>query len=179
MLSPKKRAKIIDALIENPNAAQVARQVGGVGYRTVLKIARQEGIELTAGKTVNNLSPEARAKIVAALKANPNASAVTRQVGGASSQTVRKIAKRAGVDLAAAKAARCALPPEKRAKIIAALKANPNASAVTRQVGGVSYATVLRIAKQTGIKLSVGRPARGCHGAEQKAPAEARHAQNS
>jgi hypothetical protein len=53
------------------------------------------------------------------------------------------------------------LPPEKRTKIIAALKKNPNASAVARQVGGVSLATVWRVAKQTGINLPVGRPAKG------------------
>jgi transposase-like protein len=45
------------------------------------------------------------------------------------------------------------LPPEKRARIIEALKANPNASAVAREVGGVSDVTVWKLARQTGIKL--------------------------
>jgi hypothetical protein len=77
-----------------------------------------------------------------------------------SSVTVAKIAKQTGIDLAAAKAARAALPPEKRAQIIEALEANPNASAVAKQLGGVSHAMVWKIAKQTGIYLAVGRPAR-------------------
>jgi hypothetical protein len=98
------------------------------------------------------LPPEKRAKIIAALKANPNARVVAGQVGGVSKVTVRKIAKQIGVDLAAAKAARCALPPEKRARIIAALIANPNASAVARLVGGVCSVTVRKIARQTGIE---------------------------
>jgi hypothetical protein len=156
------------ALKANPNARAVARQVGGVSGHTVWKIANQTGIDLAAGKTVNNLPPEKRPKIIVALKANPNASAVARKVGGVSEQTVRKIAKQIGIDLAAAKAARRALPPEKRAKIIAALKTNPNASAVTRQVGGVCRATVRIIAKQTGIALTAGRPARGATGRSKK-----------
>jgi hypothetical protein len=106
------------------------------------------------------LPPKKRAKIIAALKANPNAKAVARQVGGVSNVTVWKIAKQTGIDLADAMAARFALPPKKRARIVAALKANPNASAVARQVGGVSCQTVCRIATQTGIKLTRGRPAR-------------------
>jgi uncharacterized protein (UPF0264 family) len=175
MLPPKKRAKIIAALKANPNARAVAKHIGGVSGHTVWKIAKQTDIELTAGKTINNLPPGARAKIIAALKANPNASEVARRIGGVSSQTVRKIAKRAGIDLAAAKVARCALPPKKRAKIIAALKANPNGKAVARRIGGVSCVTVCQIAKQAGIKLTVGRPA-GRGGAKQKASAEARHA---
>jgi len=106
------------------------------------------------------LPPEKRAEIIAALKANPHAKAVARQVGGVCYQTVCIIAKQAGIDLAASKAARLALPPEKRAKIIAALKANPNAKEVARQVGGVSNVTVWKIAKQTGIDLTAGKAAR-------------------
>jgi hypothetical protein len=57
------------------------------------------------------LPPEKRTQIIAAaLKANPNASAVARQVGGVSGRTVGKIAKQIGIDLAAAKAARFAAP---------------------------------------------------------------------
>jgi hypothetical protein len=111
------------------------------------------------------LPPKKRAKIIAALKANPNASAVARQVGGVSKVTVWKIAKQTGIDLAAGKAARRpALPPERRAKIIAALKANPNASAVARQVGGISDVTVWKIAKREGIELTAGKAARARYG---------------
>jgi transposase-like protein len=102
------------------------------------------------------LPPETRAKIIAALKVNPNANAVARQVG-VSPSTVWTIAKQTGIDLAATYAARRALPPEKRAKIIAALKVNPNASAVARQVGGVSFSTVWKIAKQADIELTAAK----------------------
>jgi hypothetical protein len=44
----EKRAQIIDALKSNPNARQVARQIGGVSHVTVWKIAKAAGIELTA-----------------------------------------------------------------------------------------------------------------------------------
>ena len=44
------------------------------------------------------------------------------------------------------------LPPKKLAKIIATLKVDPNASAVARQFGSVSYQTVRIIAKQMGIR---------------------------
>jgi hypothetical protein len=108
------------------------------------------------------LSPEKRTQIIAALKANPNAKAVARQVGNVPHVAVWKIAKQIGIDLAAANVARSALPPEKRAKIIAALKANPNASAVARQVGGVSLSTVGKIAKQTGIDLAAAYATRRC-----------------
>jgi Helix-turn-helix domain of transposase family ISL3 len=119
------------------------------------------------------LPPKKRAKIIAALKANPNASAVARQVG-VSWLTVWRIAKRADIELTAGQAARAAMlgpkiPSKIRAKIIAALKANPNASRVARQVGGVCRATVGKIAKRTGIKLTDGRPARGGRMAKQKA----------
>jgi hypothetical protein len=154
----EKRAKIIAALIANPNASAVARQVG-VSHVTVRKIAKQTGIDLAAAKAARSaLPPEKRAKIIAALKANPNANVVARQVGVCPS-TVWKIAKQIGIDLAAANAARCALPLEKRAKIIAALKANPNASVVARQVG-VSPSTVWTIAKRESIELTAGKAAR-------------------
>jgi hypothetical protein len=58
MVPPEKRAQIIAALKANPNANAVARQVGGVSNVTVAKIAKQIGIDLAAGKTVNSLPPE-------------------------------------------------------------------------------------------------------------------------
>jgi transposase-like protein len=173
MLPPEKRARIIAALKENPNASAVARQVGGVSDVTVWKIAKQTGIKL-AGKGVA-LSPEKRAQIVAALKTMRNARAVTRQVGAVSLSTVKKIAKQARIMLAGKGVV---TTPEKRAKIIAALKANPNATAVAKRLGGVSSWTVWKIAKQTGIKLAAGRAAQGKRGATRKAPT-ARRAQNS
>jgi hypothetical protein len=171
MLPPEKRAKIIAALKANPNASAVARQVGGVCGVTVWRIAKQTGINVAAAEAAR------RAKIIAALKANPCARSVARQVGGVSYGTVWRIAKQTGIKLAAGKEAR-ALSPKTLAKIIAALKANPNAKAVTRQVGGVCHSTVWRIAKQTDIELSAGKAAKGRYRAKQKAPA-ARHAQKS
>jgi hypothetical protein len=171
-LPESKRAKIIAALKVNPNAAQVARQIGDVGRVTVWNIAKREGIALTAGKAAQGggkkslLSVPKCAEIIAALKANPNATQVARQIGDVSSQTVCKIAKRAGIELTAGKAAsegglRPPLSLTKREKIIAALKVNPNAAEVARQIGGVSRVTVLRIAKSAGIELTAGKAARG------------------
>ena len=47
-ISTEMRAQIIAALQNNPNAAQVARQIGGVSRMTVWKIAKAVGIKLTA-----------------------------------------------------------------------------------------------------------------------------------
>jgi hypothetical protein len=46
------------------------------------------------------------------------------------------------------------LSPEWRAQIVEALEANPNASMVARQVGGVSSRTVQKIAKQAKIEVT-------------------------
>jgi transposase-like protein len=159
MLPPEKRARIIAALKENPNASAVARQVGGVSDVTVWKIAKQTGIKL-AGKGVA-LSPEKRAQIIAALKTKRNATAVARQVGGASLSTVKRIAIQARIKLAGKGVV---TTPKKRAKIIATLKANPNATAVAKLIDGVSGWTVWKIAKQAGIKLAAGRAAQGNRG---------------
>jgi hypothetical protein len=157
----------------NPNASAVARQVGGVSDVTVWKLAKQTGIKL-AGKGVA-LSPEKRAQVIAALKTKRNARAVTRQVGGVSLSTVKKIAKQTGVKLAGKGVV---TTPKKRAKIIEALKANPNASAVAKLIGGVSSVTVWKVAKQAGIKLAAGREAQGNRRTKRKAPAVLR-GQNS
>ena len=92
--------------------------------------------------------PEMRAKIIVALKANPNASAVARQLGGVSRHTVGEIARKTGIRLAAATGERRVVTPEMRAKIITALKINPNARAVARQVEGVSSHTIGKIARK-------------------------------
>ena len=70
---------------------------------------------------MKKIPPEKRARIIAALKANPNASAVARQIGGVSCNTICKIARKAGIRLAAATGERRVITPKKRAKIIAAL----------------------------------------------------------
>jgi ribosomal protein L32E len=95
------------------------------------------------------LSKEKYTQIIEALKTNPNARAVARQVGGVSNVTVWKIARQVGIDLLKPK-----LSEEKRTQIIAAFKANPNASAVARQLGGVSRQTIRKIARQAGIRLA-------------------------
>jgi transposase-like protein len=102
-LPEEKREQIIAALKANPNAAQVARQVGGVSQVSVWWIAKKASIELTASKPTsgNRLSEDQREEIIAALKANPNAAQVARQVGGISHVTVWKIAKKAGIELVA------------------------------------------------------------------------------
>jgi hypothetical protein len=119
------------------------------------------------------LPPEKRAQIIAALKANPNARAVARQIGGVSYPTVCGIAQQTGIDLAAANAARRDLAPETLGRIIAALQANPNARAVARQIG-VSQSAVYKIAKQTNIKLTARKAAREVYFVKEKARAAQR-----
>jgi hypothetical protein len=77
--------------------------------------------------------------------------AVARQVGGVSDVTVWKLAKLTGIKLAGKGVV---TTPEKRTKIIAALKTKRNARAVVREVGGVSLSTVKKIAKQARVKLA-------------------------
>ena len=161
IISEEKRRQIIAALKDNPNAAQIAREVGCVNYRTVVRLAEGAGIDLTAGKAARGhprVSPERHAQIIAALKDNPNATQAARKIG-VSRTTVGKIAKAAGITLAPAESGK-QLSAEQRAQIIGALKANPNASEVARQIGGVSYAVVWKIAKAAGIDLTRGKAAR-------------------
>jgi hypothetical protein len=169
---PKLSPEIVAALAANPDAPLVAREIGDVSYWRIWKIAKTAGIDLTAGKSRRGrlgLSPEKRAEIIAALAANPNATQVARQVGGVGHVTVWNIAKAAGIELTAGKAAnrRAKLSPEIRAEIIAALTTNPNARQVARQVGGVSRVTVWKIAQREGIELTAGKAARGRREANQ------------
>ena len=98
---PMRRAAIIDALNVNPNASQIAKQIGGVSKVAVWRIAKAAGIELTAGKAAARwLSAEKRAQVVDALKVNPVARQVANQVGGVSQVTVWKIARAEGIALA-------------------------------------------------------------------------------
>ena len=50
IISEEKRRQIIAALKDSPNATQVAREIGGVNYRTVVRLAKAAGIDLAAGK---------------------------------------------------------------------------------------------------------------------------------
>ena len=102
------------------------------------------------------LTEENRRQVIAALTVNSNATAVAREIGGVSAAGVWKIAKRAGIELTAGIAARGCnnrVAPEKRAAIVAALNVNPNATAVARDVGGVSGVGVWKIAQTEGIEL--------------------------
>ena len=162
IISQEKRRQIIAALKDNPNATQVAREVGGANYRTVVRLAEGAGIELTAGKAARGrrgISPEMYAQIISELENNPNATQVARKISGVSNTTVGKIAKAAGITLAGAEHGK-RLSAEKRAQIIAALKANPNAAEVAKQIGGVTHVGVLKIAKAAGIELTRGKAAR-------------------
>jgi transposase-like protein len=175
MIPKAKRALIIEALKSNPNGKAVARQIGGVSHATVCDMARKLGIGL-GGKGWKKFPPEARAKIAAALRANPNAAAVARKIGGISPSTVSSIAKQANIPLAAEnleKAKR--LSPEKRARLIDALRANPNATTVAREIGGVSARTVQKIAEKAEITLArVYRRGRPLHGRIREAASGAR-----
>ena len=102
------------------------------------------------------LTEEKRRQVIGALNINSNAAAVAREIGGDSAVGVWKIAKKAGIELTAGMAARGCnnrVPPEKRAEIVAALNVNPNATAVAREVGGVSGVGVWKIAQVEGIEL--------------------------
>ena len=79
------------------------------------------------------ISEEKRRQVVAALKDNPNAKQVAQKIGGVSHTTVGKIAKAAGIALAAAKS-RKRLSAKQRAQIIAALKANQTYLKFTAQL---------------------------------------------
>jgi len=92
-----------------------------------------------------------RAQIIEALKANPNAAAVARQVGDISRRAVSYIAKSAEIDLGRSGPKK--ISAEKGALILEALKLNPNASAIAREFGGMSYKTVTRLAEKANIKL--------------------------
>ncbi len=149
-MAADKRQGIIDALRENPNATQVAKQLGDVSPTTVWKIAKAAGIEIAKRITITS---EKRSEIIAALQENPNANQIARQVDGISTVGVWKIAKKAGIMLTAPDA-RLKIPEAKRDAIIAALRENPNAAQVAKQVGGISTVGVWKIAKKTGIELS-------------------------
>jgi len=98
-------AQIIGELEDDPNATQVARKISGVSNATVGKIAKAAGIALAGAKYGKRLSAEKRAQIIAALKANPNAAEVAKQIRGVSHVAVWKIAKAAGIELTRGKAA--------------------------------------------------------------------------
>ena len=162
IISEEKRRQIVAALKDNPNATQVAREVGRVNYRTVVRLAERAGIELTAGKAARGrrgISPEMCAQIIAELEDNPNATQVARKISGVSNTTVSKIARAVGITLAGAEYGK-RLSAEKRAQIIGALKANPNAAEVAKQIGGVTHVGVWKIAKIAGIVLTRGKAAR-------------------
>ena len=77
-----------------------------MSHTTVVKIAKAAGIALVGAEYGKQLSAEKRAQIIAALKTNPNASAVAKQIGAVSHVVVWKIAKAAGIELTKGKAAR-------------------------------------------------------------------------
>jgi transposase len=154
-LSKHREQKIIAALTKTPIAARVAKTLGE-NPATVRKIAKKAGIELAKRK---RLSKEKRRTIIAALNENSNAKQVAQQIGGVSTVAVWMIAKKAGIELTAGKAAGGSgqkVSPERQAEIIAVLAQNPNASQVARQIGDISHVTVGKIAKAAGIQLRRG-----------------------
>lgn len=111
---------------------------------------------------MSRLPEKKREQIIAALEANPNASAVARQVGGVSQVGMWWIAKKAGIELTASKpTSGKRLSEDQREEIIAALRVNPNAHQIARQIGGISHVAVWKIAKKAGIELTAGKAAQG------------------
>jgi hypothetical protein len=56
-VSVEKRAQIIAALRDSPNASQVAKQIGGVSRMTVWKIAKAANIRLGTHRVAHRGSP--------------------------------------------------------------------------------------------------------------------------
>lgn len=99
---------------------------------------------------MRRLTAKQRAKIIEALRRYPNCSAVARQIGGVSHETVRVIAHQSGIALARWKK----FSGEEREKIAKALRQNPNPTAVAKWHGNIDDGTVRKIAKEKRIKLS-------------------------
>jgi hypothetical protein len=98
-------------------------------------------------RRVGRIPADAEAAIIAALEKTPHATFVARKTGWSYS-TVWRVADRAGIELTAGREARGykRLPAAQRAKIEAALQANPKA--LQREIAqqtGVSRVTISRI----------------------------------
>ena len=89
------RTQIIDALGKNSNAHAVARQIGDVSHVSVWQIAKDERIELAAGKAIKGkpgISPGMRGRIIEALRgSNASPRLIARRLGNMSHVTVWKI----------------------------------------------------------------------------------------
>jgi hypothetical protein len=117
----------------------------GVSYGSVWNIAAAEGIELVRYSRQWDkpfLAHEARLRVIAALKANPNALQVARKLR-VKFDTVWRIAQKEGIELSQGRAAY----EKKCAKITEALKSNPNVSQVARNLD-VDYYAVYRVARR-------------------------------
>ena len=74
-ITTEQEEQIVAALTANPHATQVARDTGW-SFSTVWRVADRAAIELTAGRETmgrKRLSPEQRAKVIEARRANPDA----------------------------------------------------------------------------------------------------------
>jgi hypothetical protein len=91
------RTQIIDALGRNSNARAVAKQIGDVSHVSVWTIAKDERIELAAGKAIKGkpaISPGMRGRIIEALRgSNASPKLIDRRLGNISHVTVWKISK--------------------------------------------------------------------------------------
>ena len=88
------RAKIIETLKRNPNAAAVARQFG-FGETTIHRLCKEEGIGLQ-----HLLTKAERTEVVELLKTNLNAFATAKQLG-VNHKTVLALAKMERIDIKA------------------------------------------------------------------------------
>jgi transposase-like protein len=92
-VTDKKKAEIIKALQENPNATQVSKRFD-VSNVTIGKIAKEAGIELKG----NSITEEKAEEVRQALIKNPNARGVARQLD-VNRRTVTRIAKDNDIEL--------------------------------------------------------------------------------
>jgi hypothetical protein len=93
-ISAEKEAKIIARLLVTRHASLVARE-DGVSFAKAWRLAARECIELTGGRAAKGykrLSPERRAAVEAALRANPQATQLEiARATGVSRVTVSRI----------------------------------------------------------------------------------------
>jgi DNA-binding XRE family transcriptional regulator len=93
-ITAEQEERIVAALTVRPHASQVARDTGW-SFSTVWRVAQRAGIDLTAGRETmgrHRLSPEQRARVIEARRANPDAPQQRiAQKAGVSRSTVGRI----------------------------------------------------------------------------------------
>jgi putative DNA-invertase from lambdoid prophage Rac len=160
---PSLRAKVADALRENLNASQVAREFG-LTQPIVSEIARAEKIALPL-RGPSPMSRSEREEIVAALREMGNATRVAYATGWSPS-TLQAIARAEKIALPLR--GRSPMSPAERVKIVAALREMRDVTRVARATGRPPT-TVRAIAQAENISLAHGNAvSRRAHGSAKR-----------